>query len=175
MHPSFQPLLTSLEQERQDLHTLLQAYSDESLNQAPGPGKWSAVQVMHHLILSEELSLKYLQKKLSFNPTLEKAGWKSQMRKGLLKLYLGLPFKFKAPKGVNDEALPDFVSLADTMARWESARNGISDFLEKAPDTYIDKELYKHPFAGKLTLSGMLEFYQHHFRRHREQIIRTLG
>ena len=175
MHLTFQNLLDSLEQERKDLHLVLQPFPDEMLNRPPAPRKWSAVQVMHHLIISEELSLKYLKKKLSFNPTLKKADWKAKARKGVLKFYLGLPLKFKAPKGVNDAALPKFVSLEETMERWAKARKEMRDFLEQLPEDHLDKELYKHPFAGKLTLRGMLEFFQSHFRRHREQIIRTLG
>ena len=174
MHPSLSPLLDTLEQERNDLHVLLKTHSDESLNRPPTPGAWSAVQVMHHLILSEELALQYLQKKLSFNPKLEKAGWKTRFRVGVLKFYLGLPFKFKAPGAVSGEALPDFVSLTETMGRWERTRNEMYAFLEGIGEDQLNKENFKHPFAGKLTLKGMLEFFLSHFRRHREQIIRSI-
>lgn len=175
MHPSLQSVLDSLDQERQDLHDVLSIYPDESLNKPPAPGKWSAIQVMHHLILSEELSLKYLKKKWSFNPTLTKAGWKTNIRKGLLKFYLGLPFKFKAPKGVNDSALPDFVTLSETMERWAKARGEMRKFLAQVPEDQLNSEFYKHPVVGKLSLQGMLEFFQAHIHRHREQIILTLG
>ena len=96
----------------------------------------------------------------------------TRIRTRVLKLYLGLPFKFKAPRAVSGEALPDSVPLADTMARWERTRTGMQDFLEKVPEDHLDKELFKHPLAGKLTLKGMLEFFLSHFRRHREQINR---
>lgn len=175
MHSSFQPLLDTLERERLELADLLRFRSAEELNHAPGPGKWSAIQVMHHLIISEELSLGYLKKKTSFQSNFEKAGLKTSLRKGLLKIYLSLPFKFKAPKGVSDEALPAFGTLEETMDRWEKARQAMAAFLSQAPEGYSDKEIYRHPFAGKLTLEGMLEFFLAHFRRHREQVIRTLG
>lgn len=175
MHPSFQLLLEPLEQERRELFDLLQVRSDEELNQVPGPGKWSVIQVMHHLIISEELSLRYVKKKLSYNPALKKAGFSEGFRRMLLKIYLGLPFKFKAPKGVNDEALPAQVPFSATAQRWEAIRFELAKFLEGLDSGLIDKELYKHPAAGKMTLSGMLDFYLAHFRRHREQIIRALA
>jgi hypothetical protein len=174
MHPSYQTLLETLEQERRELFDLLQVRGDEELNRAPGPGKWSAIQVMHHLIISEELSLKYVRKKLSFKPELQKAGFSERFRRMLLKIYLGLPFKFKAPKGVNDDALPAHVSFSETARRWDAIRLDLAGFLEGVSQDLFDKELYKHPAAGKMTLHGMLDFYLAHFRRHREQIIRTL-
>ncbi|MFZ2900625.1 MAG: DinB family protein [Saprospiraceae bacterium] len=174
MHPSYQSILGTLEQERMELFDLLRVRGDEELNQTPGPGKWSAIQVMHHLIISEELSLKYVRKKLSFNPALQKAGFSEKFRRMLLKIYLGLPFKFKAPKGVNDEALPSHVSFSETAQRWDAIRSDLAGFLEGVPRDLFDKELYKHPAAGKMTLNGMLDFYLAHFRRHREQIIRML-
>jgi hypothetical protein len=42
------------------------------------------------------------------------------------------------------------------------------------PDHLYDKEIYKHPFAGRLSLMGMVDFFEHHFRRHREQMRRAL-
>ena len=173
MHPSFQTLLDTLEQEREALFSLLEFRSDKDLNHPPAPGTWSAIQVMHHLIISEELALQYLRKKLSFDPKFEKAGLRSRMRVVLLKFYLGLPFKFKAPEAVSGEALPAFVSLADTRARWSATRREMAAFLAEMPESHLDKELFKHPFAGKMTLEGMLEFFLTHFRRHREQIIRS--
>ncbi len=174
MHPSFQSLLIPMEKERLELFAELEARSDEALNRGPGPGKWSPIQVMHHLIISEELSLRYLQKKLSYNPTLKKAGPAAFWRRWVLKTYLWLPFKFKAPKAVNDEALPRYVSFVETKARWEKIRKEITDFLEQAPKELLDKEVYKHLVAGRLTLEGMLEFFLYHSRRHMAQIRRSL-
>lgn len=175
MHPSYRSLLDTLEEERRELFALLQVRNDEELNRSPAPGKWSAIQVMHHLIISEELSLGYVRKKLSFKPELKKAGFSEKFRRMLLKIYLGLPFKFKAPKGVNDEALPAFVSFSETAQRWDAIRADLAGFLDGVAPDLKDRELYKHPAAGKMTLSGMLDFYLAHFRRHREQIIRTLA
>ncbi|MBK8967859.1 MAG: DinB family protein [Lewinellaceae bacterium] len=153
----------------------LAASDDSVLNMSAMDGGWSAIQTAHHLILTEELSLKYVQKKLSFQPKLEVPGPDSWFRSNLLALYLYLPFKFKAPDAVGDQSLPGFTSLADTRARWLKIRQDWTDFLEQLPGDLVDKSVYRHPFAGRFGWPGMLRFFQNHFTRHQKQIFRTLG
>lgn len=145
------------------------------LNMAAIDGGWSAIQIMHHLMLSEELALKYVRKKLSFNPELKKAGFDAYWRDRVLWLYLNLPFKFRAPEAVNEEKLPGFATLAETRDRWLAIRLEWADFLKQLPNDVSDKAVYRHPIAGRLSWSGTLKFFQYHFNRHRKQINRTLG
>jgi len=153
----------------------LAANDDTILNMTALDGGWSAIQTAHHLILTEELSLRYVQKKLSFQPKLEKAGPDSWLRSQLLALYLFLPIKFKAPDAVGDQSLPGFTALADTRSRWLNARQAWTTFLEQLPDDLLDKAVYRHPFAGRFGWLGMLRFFRNHFDRHKKQIYRTTG
>ncbi|MEO6037984.1 MAG: DinB family protein, partial [Saprospiraceae bacterium] len=109
--------------ERYDQHVrsfldALAQYPDEQLNRKPAGGGWSAMQVLHHLLLTEELSMAYIRKKLSYNPSLEKVGLGSHWRTFLLHAFLRSPVKFKAPAMIGDSNLPDFATLAETRARW---------------------------------------------------------
>jgi hypothetical protein len=144
-------------------------YGDEVLNRKPASGGWSALQTLHHLILTEELSLAYVKKKLSFNPELESAGFGAHWRGFLLWLSLSAPIKFKAPKNVGDEHLPDFSTIADTRARWEKIRADWTEFFAQMPENLADKALYKHPRAGRLGWPQMLAFFETHFGRHLKQ------
>lgn len=148
--------------------------SDAALNQRPPGGSWSVIQVMHHLIISEEQSLRYVQKKLSFNPKLNNAGLMEWLRARTLWFYLNVPIKFKAPPMVGDENLPEFVSLDDTRARWLTIRKEWADYLEKMPAEVVGKAVYRHPIVGRLGWSGMFTFFTTHFNRHLKQIRRTL-
>jgi hypothetical protein len=152
----------------------LKTYGDAALNRKASGGGWSAIQTAHHLILTEELSLAYVKKKLSFNPELEKTGLAAHMRGFLLWLYLSAPFKFKAPKNVGDENLPDHSSFADTSARWQKIRAEWKDFFEKMPEELADKAVYRHPRAARLGWHQMLSFFETHFARHSKQIRRAL-
>ena len=152
----------------------LGAYSDEQLNKNPAPGAWSAIQTMHHLILSEEFSMAYVKKKLSFNPVLESVGPGTLARSFLLWAYLSTPIKFQAPKNVGSENLPEHVSLRDTAARWQAARAAWTEFLTQMPEEMSGKAIYKHPRAGRLGWMQTLSFFETHFGRHRKQIDRAV-
>jgi hypothetical protein len=174
MHPKLDKKLSQIDHLLDDLHSELKALPDEVLNRKPGPGQWSALQNMHHLMISEQLSERYVRKKLSFNTPIPNAGIAGAVRIFLLNFYLHLPFKFKAPKIVGDEALPDNTTLEETLSAWRANRQSLRELLAGLPDGHIRKALYKHPFAGKLSLAEMLYFFEFHFRRHRNQIRRAL-
>jgi len=152
----------------------LSPHSDAALNKRPPNGGWSVVQVIHHLIISEEQSLRYAQKKLSFNPKLNNAGLMEWLRARTLWFYLNVPIKFNAPPMVGDENLPAFVTAADTKARWLNIRKEWADYLEQMPPAIAGKAVYRHPIAGRLSWLGMFTFFRTHFDRHLKQIRRNL-
>lgn len=168
-------LYRTLEDERDSLFSILKNYNDKTVNKQPGPQQWSAQQVMNHLILSEKYSVGYCQKKLSFNPELKKAGIGSILKAWTVTTYFKLPLKIKAPKGIDTPALPPFESLDDIKSKWEAERGTMKQFIEAVDEQYLDKEIYKHPFAGRLTLYGMMKFFIAHFRHHRKQIRKALN
>jgi hypothetical protein len=150
-------------------------YDEALLNRSPGPGKWSAIQVMHHVLLAEEMSLRYLRKKLSSPSDIPRTSWGSRWRTFLLWFYLSSPIKAKAPAGVSDEALPAHATLAETQARWLELRRQTSAFLNELKPELFGREVYRHPFAGRLPVTGMLDFFYWHFARHYQQVLKALG
>jgi len=165
--------LDQLDIELRNLLRELEAYSEAKLNEQPDEDSWSVFQVMYHLILSEHYSHQYVQKKLSFNPELKKAGFVSELRRMVLNMYLAAPLKFNAPTAVRDN-LPEHATFWEIAKKWKDQRVLLRDYLQQLPEDFYDKEIYKHPFAGRLSLDGMLAFFQRHFQRHRKQIFRTL-
>lgn len=151
----------------------LEPFSDEVLNAVPADGGWSALQALHHLIVIEELGLKYTQKKLQHDPNPENIGMSHRMRSMLLQIYLRLPFAFKAPPVVSGEALPEHSTRADTAARWRQIRGDWRQFFEQLPEELLDKAVFKHPRAGRMGWLDLIAFYQTHFERHRKQALRA--
>ena len=150
-------LLEQLDQLDTDLQSLfkeLEGYSYEQLNEQPAPYSWCATQVLQHLLHSEMYSRQYCQKKLSFSPTLADAGLMDKMRTALVSGYFALPLKLEAPKAISTDALPRESSLADVRQSYAEQRKELREFLSTVDDQYVGKVVYKHPFAGRLSLNG---------------------
>ncbi|NJK82747.1 MAG: hypothetical protein HC912_01985 [Saprospiraceae bacterium] len=66
MNQKIKHQLAALEEDLRLLLTDLDGYSELKLNQKPSESGWTVFQIMHHLIRTEDLSLKYVQKKIEF-------------------------------------------------------------------------------------------------------------
>ena len=152
----------------------LESLSTDQLSKAPAPGQWSVLQIMQHLIISETGSLGYVKKKLSFQPKLEHAGISDWFRRKLLQFYIWAPIKFKAPEVVNVDTKPLTAGFPELKQQWLGFRQELRLYLQQMPETLLDKSIYKHPLGGRLSILGMVEFFDGHFRRHQHQIKRTL-
>jgi hypothetical protein len=174
MKTSTKRLLQKMDQDLESLIRELSQYSHEQLNRPTQDGGWSPIQVMYHLIIAEEGSLQYLRKKLSFNPELKDTGMGDRYRSLMLNFYLWAPFKFKAPAGVSGDKLPVEADFQETAQRWKSSREELAQYLESLPEEVFNKSVYKHPFAGRMSLDAMLRFFSGHFSRHKKQIRKAL-
>ncbi len=174
MHTSLQPIYDKLQADLHSLYEELKGHPDVVLNKKKDEKTWSPLQVMHHLILAEGGSLQYVKKKMSFNPAYEKAGIKTGFRSILLKTYMAAPIKVKAPDFIGDASLPIESTFWETVKVWNKQREELRIFLDEFPDDLLNKEVYKHAFAGRLTIKQMLHFFDIHFLRHRKQIRRTI-
>ncbi|MBK8506708.1 MAG: DinB family protein [Saprospiraceae bacterium] len=152
----------------------LAAYSDEDLNRQPRSDVWSVNQVLTHLVLSERLSMQYVRKKLSFKPTLKRSYFVSQTRFLLLRISLALPLKFRAPKAVRSDDRLESYSLSDLRIKWLADRDDLGAYLLNLNEELLDLQVYKHPFAGRLSLLQMIDFFINHLSRHEGQIDRRL-
>lgn len=174
LNPKVDKKLQKLDANLTLLLEVLKDYSEETLNKKPAEDKWSVMQVMHHLMLAEGYGQSYVQKKLSFNPELKKAGFVAAWRRLLMNTYIKFPIKINAPAPVSGENLPAYSSFWETAKKWKQQRQELRELLETFPPSHFEKEIYKHPFAGRLTLFGLLDFYDGHFARHRKQINKIL-
>ena len=174
MEPNLQKEFNLLQKELRVLLEEMKAHSNAVLNKKPAPDKWSTLQVLYHLQISEEGSLKYIKKKLSFNPELENVDFRSKIREKGINIYLGLPIKFKAPPQVSDDALPETSEFWTLATKWRDQREELGAFLETIPKDLVNKQIYKHPAAGRMSLLGMLKFFRAHTKRHKKQINKNL-
>jgi hypothetical protein len=162
-----------IEKNRLVLMQELSKFSDEQLNQKPTDGGWSPIQVLHHLIQAEHGSLRYIQKKLSFNPNLEKSGVLNDIRFLIFKITFSFPFKIKAPAAIADN-LPDYANFESTSKMWAESRQNFKKWLDNADDSVWNLQIFKHPFIGRISIFHTLGFFEEHAKRHTKQIRRGL-
>jgi hypothetical protein len=161
-----------LEINRQSLFEKLDAIDDDLLKFVPDAQSWSILQVCHHLIVSEELSLLYLNKKLKYKSNIPPAGISSFLRSISLNMALRLPFRMSAPQRVSK--FPKNLEWLELKNRWITVRDGMRKRLDTIPAEYVDKLVYKHPSVGRLTLYQMLTFFHTHIKRHEKQMMKLI-
>ncbi len=165
--------LTRLNRSLEELLADLQKYSHEQLNRPPRPGAWSPLQIVHHLMLSERLSLAYVRKKAQAPAeSLPRITWSEPLRRAFVQFYLVSPLKMKAPAVVAGDKLPRESNLEETAAQWRRQRAELGEVLTQLPAEVHRRAVYRHPFAGRFGLPGMVAFFQHHFDHHRRKLNR---
>ena len=150
----------------------IKSVSQEKLN-VHGPGKWSIVQVLAHIITAEQLSINYLNKKFQGIGEAADTGLLEELK--MLALYVSqrLPFKFKAPKVVLENT-PILESIEQIETAWSKTRMELKDLLNQFDDSHLSRKVYKHPAAGKLNIQQALKFFGEHIIHHQPQIKKLL-
>lgn len=149
------------------LHKLNKLSLEQSLF-VESEGKWSILEILEHIVLSEELSVNYAFKKIENPNTLKNAKWNSGLKMLLMRIVLNLNFKYKAPS----VALPITskpTNLSELSQRWESSRILLEELSAQSPGL-LKKGVLKHPYAGFLNFNQMLAFMQSHYNHHLVQI-----
>ena len=173
MNTQLEKKFTELETDRKNLFSDLKKYSDEVINKKPSPEKWSVAEVIAHLITAEEMSLKYLSKKIQDTSKEGEENFKNKYRWLLVQIVFAFNIKFKAPEIVEPK-IP-FTKLTDLEARWTNNRNETAKILNTLTDAEVNKTLWKHALAGKMNLHHMVQFFGVHYYRHKKQISRTVN
>jgi hypothetical protein len=169
--PKTLSLYQQLEKDRLTLLEEAAGFSAEAFVRKPAPDKWSASEIIQHLVQVERVSVLYLKKKLSGGVKgVENAGLAARLRTWFVKIYLKSPFKVKAPAQVakTDPTL----DLVTVSADWSKARAQLYALLESLPEEVYGKAAFKHPLAGRMSIDQMMEFMLSHKARHWEQLRR---
>lgn len=168
MNTRLEQLFDDLEVQREELLHELKQLSAEALQKHP-PEKWSIAQVLAHLIVSEQLSIAYLNKKMLGIESTVNTGLKEEFKMIALIISQRLPFKFKAPRMVVDKT-PVYENIDQLITVWETTRSELKMVLEKFQDNQMKRKIYKHPVAGMLNIQQALRFFGEHIAHHTPQV-----
>lgn len=160
----------ALEASRIKLLAELRLLRKEVLTFKPAADKWSVNQVLYHLHLAESGSVAYASKKMLGGNAIKKTGAAASIRSSMLSLLLRSGYKWKAPAILG--SAPEELDFEEVVQRWDDSRARLKSFLENLPDSMLEREIYKHPRAGRLNAEHMVQFFRDHFEHHLAQIKR---
>lgn len=155
---------------KNDLLNFTSSLSQTQQTYKPDSETWSVLEIIEHLILVEEVSLRGIQKRLEEKSAIKPAGLSTWFRSFLLNTGLRINVKYKAPsKRVHPE---NPQSLVDLNQRWEKSNNVLTQFISGFSDSDLNLPVYRHPRGGDITLTYGLEFFLEHLNHHLQQIER---
>jgi hypothetical protein len=161
-----------LEQKRQAMLAQLAQEPEAKTSTPPAPGKWSALQVVAHLIKAESGSMAYIAKKLQYRTRIPPIGWPQNLRMWAAKVFFSSPIKIKAPGPVAE--VPEAPDLPTLEKDWAALRARMKKTLEDFPPELEKRAVLKHPFCGRISMAQTLDFFEFHLDRHQKQINRIL-
>ncbi|HKZ31748.1 MAG TPA: DinB family protein [Vicinamibacteria bacterium] len=171
--PALARRLARLEASRRRALDVVGSAPHAALNRPPAPGKWSALQLLHHVVTAEALTLRYIRKKMQAGLALEKAGPASRLRLLALQVTLALPLRIKAPAVTGD--VPAESELGALRARWDEVRSDLDELVRLFPPELLDRLVFRHPYAGRMTLAHALGTLEAHLDHHIPQVERALA
>lgn len=174
MIPILQQKFDQLLNEQQRFLQIIESTPVERLSYKPTPDAWSMLQVAHHACLVESSVVRFLNK---YPPI--PVSWFKRLkiwgRSTALKLSLWLPIKFKAPRvaaaAVEEQSIP----MEQLLPLWNSSNEQLRQYLAAFDQRHLHYAVFKHPFAGALTITQTLDFMAEHLHHHLPQLNRLRG
>lgn len=167
-NPKINQIIQEIEALRQQLFVKLATIDEAQLNRQPSPGKWSVLQIVHHLVISETGTVGYIRKKTQKPEAIPAVGLSASLKMKLLLFVFSINIKFKAPPILANP--PQVLSRDTTFADWEKTRLSLSQLVKEIPEEVAKKGLFKHPLVGRINLLDTLIFTKYHFKHHLKQI-----
>jgi hypothetical protein len=156
-----------LEQSKNQLLNRLASINPSVLQFYPAKDKWSIIQIIFHLNSSESNSVKYMSKKSLGGSSVPKSTMMTSLKSLLLSTALRF-FKWKKPVVLPDP--PGNLYSNEVMNSWNGTRIQLKQLLEQLSEDMLNRNIFRHPTAGRMNISHALTFMQEHFDHHLKQI-----
>ena len=162
--------IDNLEKERSKLFDDLKSLSGEKLN-LQIKGEWSINQHLYHTWLVETTTESYIKTKTKYPDFLVQMSPIAHLKTFILKLFLNLGFKFKAPKIVN--TFPEKIDLNELNQNWALSRKSFKTLIEELNTKNLSNlAITRHPLLGRINMSLTLNFFELHFEHHKKAILK---
>ncbi len=168
-------LFNKLIAKQDHLFTALSQIKESDYLKTEEAGTWNVLQILKHLQVSENSSLKYLLFKAKDpKASYQKTGLKEKFNTWILKRRMISPKKIKASDVNGLSPTAEGLQFDNIINEWKETRENMHQFLNGLEPEKFSLNLYKHPAIGRINLSQMIEFFLGHIHRHEGQINRIL-
>lgn len=162
--------LAALEHQRADLVAAVGAWPGAHVVFRPGPGAWSAVEVLDHLARTERAILATVRLGLDAPHPLgvrDRAGvW---FLDWLFRSERRVRVPASAATVVGPDATADFAGVARA---WAEGREDLAGFLAPLAPAQLTAGVFRHPVAGWMSVPQVLRFFWVHAHHHGYQLAR---
>ena len=167
MLPAIERRFRIIEGQRTALLAELQPLPPERLAAKLAPDTWSLNEVVEHLVIAEELSLKALERPRP--PEAERgSALATRLKFLILAAAFRLPIRLKVPaERLRPTGKPD---LPELTARWGEARCRLAGVLGAVTSEAAADRRWRHPILGWLTTAQWVDFVETHTRHHMGQV-----
>ena len=172
MDPVLARRLAHLEASRRRALGVVEGVPHAVLNRPPAPRRWSALQVLEHVVSVESLTLGYIRKKMQAGAALQTASLASRLRLLAVQATLASPLRVRAP-GIAGN-VPGESELPQLCARWDEVRVSLEELAGSFPPELLDRLVFRHPLVGRMTFAHALGTLEAHLDHHIPQVERAV-
>ena len=151
-----------LEDSRADFHAAVDGVSEFDAKVCPAPGRWSVLECVEHIAISESRLLGWLE-----NPIADSAPPANKEKEARLLSLANRTQCVEAPEPARPTGR--FATLAEAMVQFDAARAGSIRFAE-SQGAGLYKLAARHPFFGLCNGQEVMVLMAAHARRHAAQI-----
>ncbi|WP_342043550.1 DinB family protein [Bacillus sp. OTU2372] len=146
---------------REEVLQSVSGLSDEQLNVQVQDGRWSIMQVLHHLHLIERAITFVISDQLA-------NGESKSISDKPIHLAVNRTTKVNAPSRV--EPPKRFITLVEMKNKLSQSREVLTKVVDTADPSLLEQRAYPHPVFGELSLKQWIPLIGLHEKRHLAQI-----
>ena len=144
----------------------LAGLNDDQLRKKPGPGDWSILQIVQHMVLAERDVMQYLPEPEELID--RKRGLRARIFYVVVLLILRWNIQVPVP---SEGMVPDGnTSLSELRQQWDENMRWFRGYLDSLGPEDLKRAVFSHPIAGPLTGPQAGKLAQYHFDAHLRQI-----
>ncbi|MCW3463599.1 DinB family protein [Chitinophaga nivalis] len=160
-------LITQLQQTKARLLKDLEGLTDAQLEYKPAADRWSVIECVEHIVLTEKMFMENGQKVLQTPANPEKRAEIKVTDEAILKNIEDRSRKFKAPEVVSPKRT--FTSNAATINAFTTQRDQLIDYVTNTSDD-LRNHVTQHPALGYIDVYQLLLLDAAHTARHTLQV-----